>query len=918
MPTKALNSIISGSQNPIVGVKEFYSLNMLALTTNFGLNYDNIYWKLFIKRSSGKWQDVTSGEKKGQSAPFVFYEKSIGKEFKIKAIQKGSPNLLMKPTEDKVLGEIAVIPTSNKTPKITKVVLFNRGAKDPNKAHYSDTLIAQAHCVGMFGKKVEFTLWEDDAAGGGHNSAINKGNSLPKPFFATVKEDGIAEAKIPLSSNENVLRTIANRMMMRGDKTEGGSHEYYVTATSEGKIRGASQVNVNVANPDYSKQPAKQNAPQQPQPKAKPKSQPKEHSAIFPGTSRKPVRKAADKEITHAYFVDIKGRPVNHIKVGESVRIRIKAENMAGEKLQFVVWEHDATGLHDKVAYNGGGITVPESGSLDTAAITITPERFRQGIDMGKLDPDATQQQYFIEVIPLTTKAKSKNFGLDDEMKRMTVDGGRSAAKVQQTKNNIEKTCLCKEEYKDLVWGEKVSCEFRKKVVQICSELWRESRKMEMANGLMAVINVETASSFKAHQIMGKSLEDVNSITKDDFWLIKKDKKTGKEISRSSRAVGLIQFTQAALQVIGEFKSGSGFDKLHEVKLRFAKMGEVNQLDYVKKYFEPAKNNIKTPEDIYLHVFAPSGVGKADSYVLYDKDIDGEKYRQNESVDKENNHDGKITRSEILGRYKTSFSQGASNKPIKFACGKDDESESTAIAKDVIAYHIYNGGKIEKHIPKTIKVGFEKKYKYVYHDKNNTEHELGIFNFKTTTQIVAGNKIGSGEIKLIDIREFKGYNSNGVKLKFKTLNTESGRYYINPDCYAGLLGAMADMNVDYLGFNGFSNYEGKSTGGSKSHRNGEKGDLRYLSKNKLGEATTVFDAHIDVPDQNKFNDLLYNFGWGRSEKMYSEYFNYDGNKNYLLNHTKHMRKDGKDGYRHYHHLHLTGFDHSLIKIINEK
>lgn len=43
------------------------------------------------------------------------------------------------------------------------------------------------------------------------------------------------------------------------------------------------------------------------------------------------------------------------------------------------------------------------------------------------------------------------------------------------------------------------------------------------------------------------------------------------------------------------------------------------------------------------------------------------------------------------------------------------------------------------------------------------------------------------EIELVDVREFKGYSKDGVKLKFLTFNTSSERYYINPDCYAGLL-----------------------------------------------------------------------------------------------------------------------------------
>ena len=88
-------------------------------------------------------------------------------------------------------------------------------------------------------------------------------------------------------------------------------------------------------------------------------------------------------------------------------------------------------------------------------------------------------------------------------------------------------------------------------------------------------------------------------------------------------------------------------------------MGEVNQLNYVKKYFEDSKNKIKSPEDIYLHVFAPKGVGKADNFVLYEKGT--EEYRQNASVDTKSTGphkgDDKIQRSEILERYHDSVAE---------------------------------------------------------------------------------------------------------------------------------------------------------------------------------------------------------------------------------------------------------------------
>ncbi|EKB56877.1 hypothetical protein HMPREF9700_02325, partial [Bergeyella zoohelcum CCUG 30536] len=139
-----------------------------------------------------------------------------------------------------------------------------------------------------------------------------------------------------------------------------------------------------------------------------------------------------------------------------------------------------------------------------------------------------------IEAVEITVKAKG--IGTDP-----MPDTGKSASIVNNPPEKEEKnSCVCKQY--DLVWGNKVSCEFRKKVVEICTELWGENRKIEMANGLVAVMNVETAGSFKVHQIMGKPLKNVNSITKDDFWFYRKDK-LGKIVSKKSRAVGLIQFT---------------------------------------------------------------------------------------------------------------------------------------------------------------------------------------------------------------------------------------------------------------------------------------------------------------------------------------------------------------------------------------
>lgn len=609
-------------------------------------------------------------------------------------------------------------------------------------------------------------------------------------------------------------------------------------------------------------------------------------------TAAQPVRKlkvSSKERIEKSGFYE-GGKPVTKVSFGATVECRIYVRNM--NKVLAKIYKVLGSGGKDELVYNkehevggDGYVSFPFEVKKDW------------------------EKQKNIMSFQIGVSEAGTGSGMLIAMRQFTGSKeGITTVGIQRVPPTKPATttgpCVC-QKY-DLIWGKKVSCEFRKKVVEICAALWGEDRKIEMANGLMAVMNVETGGSFKAHQIMGQNLKSVSSITKDDFA---QKNKEGKIIS--SRAVGLIQFTQAALTALGEFTSGSGYDKLHEVKLTFAKMGEIKQLDYVKKYFELDKANekIKSPGDIYLHVFAPAGVGQKDDFVLYDS---GRDYTENKSVDTGGNNDGKIQRSEILSRYNSSKVQGEGNKAIIKRCVNDLKYN----AADVITYRIYWDGVIEKHIPKKIKEGFTEKYKYVYHDKDKGEHELGTFTYYKTKEMNPGNKKGDEDVELLDARQFKGYSSDKVKLKFITWNSDSQRWYINPDCFAGLLGAMGALNIDYLGFNGFSDNKAQSVGGSSSHRNGMKGDLRYLSTNKNGEATLLQSEHFDYDMQVKFNNELFNFGWGILEDMYSEKFTRD-KKEVLLPHTKHMRKDGAKGYRHHHHLHLSGFDASTVIKIKE-
>lgn len=76
--------------------------------------------------------------------------------------------------------------------------------------------------------------------------------------------------------------------------------------------------------------------------------------------------------------------------------------------------------------------------------------------------------------------------------------------------------------------------------------------------------------------------------------------------NRYSGATGLIQFMPSTA-----YGLGTTVEELYN-------MDGIEQLDYVRKYFSPWKNKIKSLTDCYLVVFYPSAVGKSDNYILGD------------------------------------------------------------------------------------------------------------------------------------------------------------------------------------------------------------------------------------------------------------------------------------------------------------
>ncbi len=103
-----------------------------------------------------------------------------------------------------------------------------------------------------------------------------------------------------------------------------------------------------------------------------------------------------------------------------------------------------------------------------------------------------------------------------------------------------------------------------------------------------------------------------------------------------SSARGLIQFIEKTAKSLGTSTA------------ELAKMNNVEQMEYVKRYLEPQKGRMKNLGDVYMAIHWPAGIGKDDSYVMYRK---GSKYyKPNRKLD--TNGDGTVTRGEALQRVR--------------------------------------------------------------------------------------------------------------------------------------------------------------------------------------------------------------------------------------------------------------------------
>lgn len=162
-----------------------------------------------------------------------------------------------------------------------------------------------------------------------------------------------------------------------------------------------------------------------------------------------------------------------------------------------------------------------------------------------------------------------------------------------------------------MAWGKKVNLEFKRKVKRICEDL-----EIEDPDWLMACMAFETGETFSP------SVEN----------------------AAGSGATGLIQFMPATARGLGTTTD------------HLARMTAVEQLDWVKRYFEPYRGRLHNMADVYMAILWPAGIGKLSSWALWDARTRPTTYHQNRGLDV--NRDKTITRGEAVAKVEGKLRRG--------------------------------------------------------------------------------------------------------------------------------------------------------------------------------------------------------------------------------------------------------------------
>ena len=568
---------IEGNTSPKIGEKAFYKVvEWYPATPLSDRVQSKVTWELFIKEN-GKFRPANLKKPIGE---FTFGANADKFTYRVEGY-------LHSPEGEEPMS-IIVQPQKNENPKPTakKEILgvsltYQDGSKITKTLNYQDKLRATAKCQALEGENIIFYLWEDDEKNSGHNK---KNQFIEKSPIIQVDSKGYARWDFTL------LRTFISLAQKRED--EDKKHEYYVTAEYNGKILNNSG-NVNVNNPEPRIKITPKSSSNGAKPKTsptvnKPKPQPDspKGSTHQGSKNNQPDKKGV---ITNIKLTDLKGNAFKkRPKFGERIQLVIDGKDIKGKSYRLKIWEDDTTGKND-LLYNREH---KFNGDKQIVYIDLTEDMQRVGeIGNNPKEPDSGEywtgnyQEIYAEVILQNIITKSQIIDVDLKTQAKKQENKKSASSVEKTETSkSSSTCFCKDEYK-LIWGNKLTCSQRKKVVEVCKNIWGEGQKIEKANELMAIMHLETVGTFSPSK---------------------------KGVSKSGTSfIGLIQFSESTAKKLGTSYAALG------------KMTFNEQMAYVEEYLKQNKDKMNTIVDFYLQVIKPSDVGKGNDkeHAVFDESI---------------------------------------------------------------------------------------------------------------------------------------------------------------------------------------------------------------------------------------------------------------------------------------------------------
>lgn len=358
------------------------------------------------------------------------------------------------------------------------------------------------------------------------------------------------------------------------------------------------------------------------------------------------TKENAESKILHVEILDNLGKkPTKLFSYGETITARVHCLNMEKFRINVTLWENDGgkkdlsdisietkeanvlNGIADvKFTFDTSKVwlanakTAPNESNEGAFHEYYVTAEFYKKVSKPTQDVNVINPDYKVDILSKTSASKpsekdtrktspAEQKGPSKKENRGIVKDDRKAHDYQEQKIDVKKEiwkdpfiekinsyltvniggywtdknkgkCVCKEN--NFYWSNKLTCDERKKVLEVCAKLWGEDKKKDKASELMAIMHLETGN-------------------KDTF---KPYADNGADYS------GLIQFSDTSAKKLGTTRNA------------LKKMTFIEQMDYVHDYFA-SKKEISNMVDLYLHVLKPNAVGNGNNpdYVLFDESI---------------------------------------------------------------------------------------------------------------------------------------------------------------------------------------------------------------------------------------------------------------------------------------------------------